>query len=69
MSWKEFQAGEFVEAADVQQFLMNQQVMVFTAGTAARDAAIGTAATEGMVTYVGGGVFEIFDGSSWERWP
>ena len=69
MSWKEFQAGEFVEAADVQQFLMNQQVMIFTAGTAARDAAIGTAAVEGMVTYVGGGVFEIFDGSSWERWP
>jgi hypothetical protein len=68
MSWKDFQPGDFVEAADVQQFLMNQQVMIFSSASA-RNSAIGTAATEGMVTYVGGGVFEFFDGTSWGRWP
>jgi len=67
--YKDFTAGEFFEASDIQDFLMDQAVMIFTAGTAARNAAIGTAAREGMVTYVGGGVFEFFDGTSWERWP
>lgn len=69
MSWKDFQPGDYVEAADVQQYLMNQQVMIFAAGTAARNSAIGTAATEGMVTYVGNGVFEFFNGTSWGIWP
>jgi hypothetical protein len=69
MSWKDFQPGDFVEAADVQQFLMDQAVMIFTGGTAARAAALGTAVKEGMVTYIGGGVFEFYDGTSWERWP
>lgn len=67
--YKDFQAGEYLEAADIQDYLMDQQVMIFTAGTAARTSALGTAAREGMVTYVGNGVFEFFDGTSWERWP
>lgn len=69
MGWNGFDAGDYLEAADVQQFLMNQQIMIFTAGTAARNSAIGTAATEGMITYVGNGVFQIFNGISWVRWP
>jgi hypothetical protein len=69
MGFRDFQGGEFIDAADIQEFLMNQAVMIFTAGTAARNAAIGTAATEGMITYVGNDTFEFFDGTSWERWP
>lgn len=67
--YRDFQAGEFLTAADVQDYLMNQSLMVFTAGTAARGSAIGTAVREGMVTYIGGGVFEYYDGTNWERWP
>lgn len=47
---KVFQAATVLTAADVNNFLMDQAVMVF-AGTAARGSAIGTA-TEGMVTYL-----------------
>jgi hypothetical protein len=69
MGYRFFDAGEFLEAADVQEFLMDQALMIFTGGTAARAAALGTAVKEGMVTYIGGGVFEYYDGTSWERWP
>ena len=47
---KVFTAGEVLTAANVQDYLQDQAVMVF-AGTAARGSAIGTA-TEGMVTYL-----------------
>ena len=46
---KTFTAGEVLQAADVNDFLMDQSVMVF-AGTAARGSAI-PSPTEGMVTY------------------
>jgi hypothetical protein len=47
---KVFTAGEVLQAADVNDFLMDQSVMVF-AGTAARGSAI-PSPTEGMVTYL-----------------
>ena len=47
---KTFTAGEVLQAADVNDFLMDQSVMVF-AGTAARGSAI-PSPTEGMVTYL-----------------
>lgn len=47
---KVFSAGEVLQAADVNDFLMDQSVMVF-AGTAARGSAI-PSPTEGMVTYL-----------------
>lgn len=67
--YKDFQPGDFLDAADIQEFLMNQQVMIFTAGTAARNSAIGTAAIEGMVTYVGNGSFQYYNGTAWIGWP
>ena len=47
---KVFTAGEVLQAADVNDYLMDQSVMVF-AGTAARGSAI-PSPSEGMVTYL-----------------
>lgn len=61
---KVFTAGEVLQAADVNDFLMDQSVMVF-AGTAARGSAI-PSPTEGMVTYRSDDdTVEVYDGSSW----
>jgi hypothetical protein len=49
---KVFTAGEVLTAANVQDYLQDQAVMVF-AGSAARGSALGTAVVgEGMVTYL-----------------
>jgi hypothetical protein len=48
---KVFTAGEVLTAANVQGYLQDQVVQVY-AGTAARGSVIGTATTEGMVTYL-----------------
>ena len=60
---KVFTAGEVLQAADVNDYLMDQSVMVF-AGTAARGSAI-PSPTEGMVTYRSDDdVVEVYNGSS-----
>lgn len=46
-----FQPAEVLTATNVQSYLMDQAVQVY-AGTAARGSAIGTATTEGMVSYL-----------------
>ena len=62
---KTFTAGEVLQAADVNDFLMDQSVMVF-AGTAARGSAI-PSPTEGMVTYRSDDdTVEVYDGSSFK---
>jgi hypothetical protein len=67
--FKDFAAGTYLTAQDIDDFIMTQQVMVF-GGTAARDAALGTAVrTEGMVAYIGGGSATVYDGSTWKAWP
>ena len=59
---KTFTAGEVLQAADVNDFLMDQSVMVF-AGTAARGSAI-PSPTEGMVTYLSDSdEVQVYDGS------
>lgn len=61
---KVFTAGSVLTAADVNDFLMDQAVMVF-GGSAARGSAIGTA-TEGMTTYLTDtNKVEVFDGTNW----
>lgn len=47
---KVFNAGEVLSAANVQGYLQDQVVQVY-AGTAARSSALGTAVSEGMVSY------------------
>jgi hypothetical protein len=65
---KVFTAGEVLTAANVNDYLMDQAVMVF-AGSAARGSAIGTA-TEGMVSYLtDNNRIEVFT-TYWEQvWP
>ena len=65
---KVFTAGEVLTAANVQDYLQDQAVMVF-AGSAARGSAIGTA-TEGMVSYLTDtNKIEVFT-TYWEQvWP
>lgn len=61
---KVFTAGSVLTAADVNDYLMDQAVMVF-GGSAARGSAIGTA-TEGMVTYLTDtNSLEWYDGTNW----
>lgn len=48
---KVFQPGEVLTASNVQNYLMDQAVQYY-AGTAARGSAIGTATTEGMMSYL-----------------
>jgi hypothetical protein len=59
-----FTASEVLTAANVNNYLMDQAVMVF-AGTAARSSAIGTP-SEGMVSYRSdSNIIEVYDGASW----
>jgi hypothetical protein len=65
MPFKDFSAGDILTAADVDNFLMRQTVMVFADSTA-RASALGTAIlTEGMVTYLTNfNVLEVYDGAN-----
>jgi len=69
--YREFVTGEVLTAGNVNDFLMNQAVMVF-ADAAARNSALGTAIgganalVEGMLTYnQDSGKLEIYNGTSW----
>jgi hypothetical protein len=62
---KTFSAGEVLTAANVQGYLMDQTVMVF-ASSAARSSAIGTAVSEGMVSYLTDtNALTFYDGAAW----
>lgn len=61
---KVFSAGSVLSAADVQNYLQDQSIMVF-AGTAARGSAIATP-TEGMVVYLKDvDQVQTYNGSGW----
>ena len=63
--FKTFASGDVLTAADVNTYVMQQQVMVFADATA-RDAAI-TSPTEGMHAYLkDDDKLHYYDGSSWE---
>lgn len=62
-----FQPGEVLTASNTMNYLMDQAVQVF-AGTAARGSAIGTAVSEGMVSYrKDTHNLEAYTGSSWDQ--
>jgi hypothetical protein len=61
-----FQPGEVLTASNVMNYLQDQAVMVF-AGSAARGSAIGTAVSEGMVSYLQNlDQVQYYDGTQWE---
>ena len=64
--FRTFSAGEVLTAANTQNYLMEQSVMVF-ADTTARDAAI-TSPSEGMFAYLTGtNLLTFYNGSAWEE--
>jgi hypothetical protein len=63
--WFDFVNGQTLPASRVQDYLMNQSVMVFADDTARTTALYGIA-TEGMVTYLlSTQTLDYFDGSNW----
>lgn len=58
-----FSAGEVLTASMVQDYLQDQAVMSF-AGTAARASAI-PSPSAGMVTHIGGGTVQVYNGTAW----
>lgn len=73
--YREFAVGEVLTSSNVNEFLMNQSVMVF-ADSSARDSALGTATggtaalVEGMTVYrQDAEALEYFDGEVWRSVP
>lgn len=67
MPYKDFQAAQVLTATEVDQYLMNQSVMVFASSTA-RASAI-TAPTQGMVTYLTDSkTFWFYNGTAWQQY-
>jgi len=61
-----FSTGEVLTAANVDNYLMNQTVMVF-ASAAARTTALSGVVAEGMISYrTDAHVLEYYDGSAWQ---
>jgi len=62
---KVFSAGEVLTAVNVQGYLMDQTVMVFASSTA-RSSALGTAVSDGMVSYLTSTKqVQSYNGSAW----
>ena len=65
--WRRFQPGEVLTASNLQTYGIDQSVQVY-AGTAARGSAIGTAVSEGMVSYLNDADrIEVYNGSAWKQ--
>ena len=64
--WKQWQVAEVVDADDFQTYLQNQVVQVY-ANSTARTNTLGTAVTEGRVSYLEDtNAVEVWNGSSWQ---
>lgn len=64
--WKSWAANEVVQATDFQSYIQDQVVQVY-ASSAARGSALGTAVSEGMVSYLEDtNAVEYYNGSSWQ---
>ena len=65
MAYKLFSTGEVLTAANVNNYLMNQTVMVF-ASAAARTTALSGVLAEGMISYrTDSHILEYYTGSTW----
>lgn len=65
--WKEWQIAEVVEASDFQSYVQDQVIQTYTS-SAARGSALGTAVSEGMVSYLADtNTLQFYDGSAWQN--
>jgi hypothetical protein len=65
LGWRKFGAGEVLTANNFQSYAVDQSVQRY-AGTAARGSAIGTAVSEGMMSWLDDtNVVEAYDGAAW----
>jgi len=65
MSWKQWDQGEIVEAGDFQEFIQDQVVQSY-ANASERNTTLGTAVSEGMISYrEDANVVEVYDGANW----
>ncbi len=63
--WKDWSVNEIVTADDFQNYVQDQVIQVY-AGTAARATALGTAVTEGMVSYLSDtNTLQFYNGTAW----
>jgi len=63
--WREWGIAEVVQAEDFQSFVQDQVVQVY-ASSGARGSALGTAVTEGMISYLNDtNSLEYYSGSAW----
>lgn len=63
--WKEWQLLERVTSAEFQSYLQDQVVQVY-ASSAARSSALGTAVSEGMISYLADtNAIQFYDGAAW----
>ena len=63
--WKSWAIAEVVEATDFQNYIQDQVVQVY-ASSGARGSALGTAVTEGMISYLNDtNSVEYYNGSAW----
>lgn len=63
--WKDWAVGEVVQESDFQSYVQDQVVQVY-ASSAARGTALGTAVTEGMMSYLSDtDSLEYYNGSAW----
>jgi hypothetical protein len=63
--WKEWGIAEVVQATDFQSYVQDQVVQVY-ASSGARGSALGTAVTEGMISYLNDtNSLEYYSGSAW----
>ena len=65
MPYKDFQVNEILTAADVNNYLMDQTIMVF-ADAATRTTALSAVLAEGMMTYLEDtNAVQVYDGTEW----
>jgi hypothetical protein len=65
--WKEWQIAEVVEASDFQNYVQDQVVQTYPS-SAARGSALGTAVSEGMVSYLADtNTLQFYNGTAWEN--